>query len=723
MGQRRYIKTMDIGSALRKFCSALFVSILLTACSSEESSVPSGDAGSSSTEAGQEAAAVHKNYIETGDLEQLRTHGRLRILTPRKPEGPELLPRGGLPQEGELELAKGFAKSLGLEPEQVYVDGYEALIPALLAGKGDLIADNLTVTDSRLKKISFSVPVAYVREQVIIRADDTVQGIGDLNGRRVAVHGSDSYAETIERLRKRRSAIQIEQVPEHVPTEAILEAVADGRYDLTVADSNMFNAVKTYRADLRAAFDLGNVRGIGWGVRPDSVRLLEALNGYLGKRQLGGAGPKDSKGDLDEIKKRKVLRVLTRNNAATYFLYRGELVGFDYELVKRFAEQQGLRLEMVVPPNRSDLLTWLAEGKGDIVAASLTATENRQARGIAFSRPYNKVSELLVTRGDDEALKSLEDLRGRKVVVRRSSSYWDTLQAIRAEGIEFEIEAAPEDLETEEIINRVATGEYDLTVADSHIVDIERTWRDDIRTAFALGETRDHGWAVRQEDKKLLAAINRFFDKEYRGLFYNITYRKYFKNAKNINRFAERRADRNPDGSLSPYDVLARQYARRYGFDWRMVVSQMYQESRFDPKAKSWVGALGLMQVMPRTGRELELENLRDPETGLHAGVKYLNWLMERFEPDLEVADRTWFALASYNAGLGHVHDARRLAAKMGWNPDKWFGNVERAMLLLSKKQYARGARYGYVRGEEPVRYVRQIRDRYQAYIALTEAI
>jgi membrane-bound lytic murein transglycosylase F len=714
---------MDSGSIVRKYLSALFVALLLTACGSGDSSAPSNKASDDSTHGADTGAPVHTHYVETGDLEALRKRGRLRILTPRRPEGLDLLPRGGLPQAGELDLAQGFAKSLGLKPEQVYVDGYEELIPALLAGKGDIIADNLTITNSRLKKIAFSVPVAYVREQVVTRADDNVKGLNDLNGRRVAVHASDSYAETIEHLRKRRSEIQIETVPEHVPSDAILEAVADGRYDLTVADSNLFDAVKTYRTDLKAAFNLGNVRSIGWGVRPDSVHLLEALNGYLGKRQLAGTGPADRKGDLDAIKKRKVLRVLTRNNAATYFLYRGELVGFDYELVKRFADQKGLRLEVIVPPNRSDLLTWLAEGKGDIVAASLTATENRLARGIAFSRAYNKVSELVVTRSDDNKLESIEDLRGRKVVVRRSSSYWDSLQAIKAEGIDFQIEAAPEDLETEEIINRVANGEYDLTVADSHIVNIERTWRDDIRAAFALGGTREHGWAVRQEDKNLLAAINRYFDKEYRGLFYNITYRKYFKSTKNINRFAEKRADRNPDGSLSPYDKLARRYARRYGFDWRMVVSQMYQESRFNPKAKSWVGALGLMQVMPRTARELELENLRDPETGLHAGVKYLNWLMERFEPDLAVADRTWFALASYNAGLGHVRDARRLAANMGWNSNKWFGNVERAMLLLSKKQYARAARYGYVRGEEPVKYVRQIRDRYQAYIALTKAI
>jgi membrane-bound lytic murein transglycosylase F len=183
----------------------------------------------------------------------------------------------------------------------------------------------------------------------------------------------------------------------------------------------------------------------------------------------------------------------------------------------------------------------------------------------------------------------------------------------------------------------------------------------------------------------------------------------------------EQRADSPSGGELSPYDDLARQYAERYGFDWRLIVSQMYQESRFDPNAKSWVGALGLLQVLPRTGKELGLENLRDPETGLHAGVKYLDWLMRRFEPDLPVAERTWFALASYNAGVGHVRDARRLARQLDMDPDRWFNNVEKAMLLLANQRYARKARHGYVRGHEPVNYVREIRDRYLAYIKLKD--
>ena len=143
----------------------------------------------------------------------------------------------------------------------------------------------------------------------------------------------------------------------------------------------------------------------------------------------------------------------------------------------------------------------------------------------------------------------------------------------------------------------------------------------------------------------------------------------------------------------------------------------MYQESRFEPEAKSWAGARGLMQVLPRTAKEFGFDDLKDPETGIHAGVKYLDWVRERFEVELPVKDRMWFALAAYNAGAGHVRDARRLARQQGWDPNRWFDNVEQAMLLLSRREYANAAQHGYCRCNEPVQYVREIQTRYNAYV------
>jgi membrane-bound lytic murein transglycosylase F len=181
------------------------------------------------------------------------------------------------------------------------------------------------------------------------------------------------------------------------------------------------------------------------------------------------------------------------------------------------------------------------------------------------------------------------------------------------------------------------------------------------------------------------------------------------------------RLDKAKGNGLSPYDEVIRRYAEQYGFDWRLITAQMYEESRFDPKAKSFAGARGLMQVLPKTARFMGFDKISGAEEDIHAGVKYLDWVRERFEPELPVNERTWFALAAYNAGHGHVADARRLAGQHGLDGDRWFENTEKAMLLLSKKQYASKARYGYVRGIEPVSYVRDIRQRYRAYVEISE--
>jgi membrane-bound lytic murein transglycosylase F len=652
--------------------------------------------------------------IAHGDLAEIMERGELRILLPRRQTDPRL-PRKGLTLNFERELAFSYARELGVEPVEIHVDSRDRLIPDLLAGRGDVIAAHLTATAERKESVAFTVPVAVVREQLVARADDPVSSLADLNERHIALRASSSFWGTVEKLREHRPAIEIEEVEEDVDTEEIIHRVAVGALDLTVADSNLVEACLEYRNDIRAALDLTRERPIGLAVRPNSPNLLEDLNQFLTEAQLTDRSDGIHLEDFPEIKQRRVLRMLTRNNAATYFLWRGELMGFEYDLVGEFARRNGLRLEVIVPPVGEDLLPWLREGRGDVVAASLTPTEERREGGVEFTRPYHYVSQVIVTRADDDELQTPQQLAGRSIHVRPSSAYRDTLVALRDTGIDFEIVAAPEEMETEEIIARVADGEFDLTLSDSHILEIELNWRDDVKPAFALSESEPLAWAVRGDNPELKAALDSFIRQEYRGLYYNVIYEKYFKNSGKIRTFQQERD--NAAVGLSPYDDIVKKYAAEYGFDWRLIVSMMYQESRFDPGAQSFAGAGGLMQLLPNTAGELGFDDILDPENGIHAGVKYLDWVRDRFEPDLAVPDRMWFSLAAYNAGAGHVRDARRLAAKQGLNPNRWFGNVERAMLLLSRPQYAQEARHGYCRSHEPVRYVREVRSRYNAYV------
>ncbi len=699
--------------AFLHFCLALTVGFLVSGCEAEE--------GSQDSPTPSAFVASAPTYLETGDLSALTSRGYLRVLSPPH-ASVEHLPRQGFPHDLEEELLESLASSLDLKLAQVTVNGLDELIPSLLEGKGDLIAANFTVTPERKTHIAFSVPVTIVREQLVTRqSDETLSKPADLKGRTIVVLRSSSFWDTALGLKKKYPGIQVQEAPAHLDLEQILDGVARGDFDVTVADSNLMPAVLTYRTDLKSAFDLTEERPVAWGVRPDSPALLAALNTFLTKAKLAHSRPSVSREDLAGIKKHGVLRVLTRNNPATYFLWRGELLGFEYELARHFAKKHKLLVEMVVPPSREDLIPWLLEGKGDVIAASMTISSEREAQGVAFSRPYFKASEIVVTRADepDDRLKGPEDFAGRTFVVRRSSSYWQTLEALKGQGIALTLEAAPEGLETEEIIAKVATGEYDLTVADSHLLDIELTWREDIRAAFPVSDPKSHGWAMRVSNPELRDAINQYMQKEYRGLFYNITLKKYFKNPHTIRTHIEFRASHT--GELSPYDGLVQQYAGQFGFDWRLVVAQMYQESRFNPDARSWAGAVGLMQVLPRTAKSIGFHDVRTPDDGIHAGVKYLDWVRDRFDPELPVEDRMWFTLAAYNAGHGHVRDARQLARKLGLNPNRWFRNVEKAILLLSKRKYARQARHGYCRGAEPVKYVREIKRRYEAYLQVKQ--
>jgi membrane-bound lytic murein transglycosylase F len=658
--------------------------------------------------------------VEVGDLPAIARSGVLRVLVPADASSGGV-ERGGFPLDYERDLIRAYAEQTGLDPAWIYVDSRRELLAALLEGRGDIVAANLTATHERREHVVFTVPLNFVREQIVSRAGDTtIERAEDLAGRRIAVRRSSSFWATVEALRKRHPGILLEEASEQLDTEELIRRVGRRQLDLTVADSNLLSSVIRERDDVRAALDLTDQRPIAWAVRPDSLELLRDLNLFLTETQIAERRSQPRVGDLSAIQQRKVLRILTRNSASTYFLWRGELLGFEYELTREFARKHGMRVEVVVPPRGDDLLSWLLEGRGDIVAAGLTPSEATRHRGVVFSRPYNYASRMLVTRAEEQGVESVSDLKGRSVFVRPNSPHRQALKRLREDGVALNVEDAPAELETEEIIAGVADGTYDFTISYSHILDIELTWREDIRGAFKIGEPVPLAWAVRESNPELKSAVDLFLTKQYRGLFYNVTYNRYFRDPKHIRRQVDQRSA--PPGALSPYDDIVKRYAEQYDFDWRVIVAMMYQESRFDPKARSFAGAVGLLQVLPRTGRQMGYDDVTSPETNIAAGVKYLSWLRDRFHADLPVADRMWFTLASFNAGHEHVRDARRLALQEGLDPNRWFGNVEQAMLLLSREQYARQARHGYCRGREPVNYVREIFARYGAYREALEA-
>ena len=672
-----------------------------------------------------------------GGLKTILRRKQLRILI--HGDGMGYLPRPGLPALGDIDMAEAFARSIDVEPKFVLVESYDDLIPALRAGKGDMIAAQMTVTRARARKVAFARSTLGTAEILVGKegAADLPKSVEELDGRQVHVRASSAYASTLKELGQARRGPKIEIVPvgEHESTEEIVESVADGRRSLTVADAHLLDAMQTYATGFVRLFPLTERRQIAWAVRKQNRGLRDALNRFLQGHALTVHTRVTATPDLAGIKERKVLRVLTRNNALTYLLYRGAQFGFDYDLSELLAEALGVRLEIIVVPSRDQLIPWLLEGRGDLIAASLTATDDRMEK-VLFSRPYLYTDEVIVARKRArDAPKTIEDLAGRTVHVRSSSSYARTLQALQARGIDIKIAEVPEDMETEAIIEGVAKRKYALTVADRHILEVELAYGTRVQagpkltevapraereaTRFAPDGGKDIAFAMRPDAVKLKAFIDGWIKKNYRGRRYNILKRRYLSSGRAVRRYRRRRVGRT--GQISPYDKIIQKYASRYHFDWRLMAAQAFVESRFNPKAQSWVGARGLFQVMPRTGASLGFYKLEDPDVGTHAGIKYMDRLVRRFDPKLPFRQRVRFALAAYNAGLGHVMDARKLARQKGWDPDRWFGNVERAMLLLSERKYYRKARHGYCRGKEPVAYVSHIQAKYQAYVEITD--
>jgi len=660
----------------------------------------------------------------TGDFIDILAQGKLRILLTRDNSDAAYLPRKGSPLAEQQRIAEEFALSHGLIPELVLVDNFSKLIPALIEGKGDIAISNLTINAERLKKMAFSVPLDHVVEQVLVASGNkAVQRVRDLNGKSVMVNRDSTFWHALNWLKKNSYPdIEILEIPDGVQTEEVLDLVAQGKVDATILDSNLVEIYLGYRDDLRVATNFSSQRDIAWGVRKNAPQLLSEINRYLQLEHMVEGRDRRFLDDFEAIKKRRVLRVLLRNNAASYFLYRGELMGFEYELAREFADYHGLRLEVVVPPSHRELTSWLLEGRADIALGFIEPDPRLRDLGIEFSSPYHYARQHIVVQQKDPA-KSLEDLDHRTLIVRHHSSYWDRLSALQRAGARFQLRATDDNVETEQLIQMVARGKYKATMAGEHQLDIELAKGVEVRSAYVLDEMAEHAFALRQRNPQLKQALDVFVKRIYKSEFYNVTYTKYFKSRRSVQRLARGRVMDPLNGQISPYDKLVRKYADRYGFDWRLVTAQMYQESRFDPKAKSQVGARGLMQLMPRTAKAMGIKNAGDPALNILGGIKYLDWLRDRFESKLPIPDRLWFTLASYNAGAGHVHDARRLARQLGFDPDRWFDHTEKAMLLLSKKEYARKARFGYVNGREPVNYVRDIRERFEAYVELSRQV
>jgi membrane-bound lytic murein transglycosylase MltF len=428
-------------------------------------------------------------------------------------------------------------------------------------------------------------------------------------------------------------------------------------------------------------------------------------------------------GDLAELRRRRFLRVLVSYSKTSFFYDQGVARGFEVEMLReyeKFLNRDVSNYDRVrvffIPTPFDRLLEGLEEGRGDLVAAGLTITPEREQRA-DFTEPYlPQVRELVVAHRGADAPATLADLGGREVLVRAGSSYAGHLRALSEElaasgGRPIEVIEANRRLVTEDLLEMVNAGVVDLTVADEHLAE---AWAEilpdvDIRKDLAVHSGGSIAWAVRKECPQLVASLDAFIRQHKKGsLLGNILFKRYYAGSKWIrNPLAE-----SERAKLEEKIALFQKYGEQYGFEWLALAAQAYQESGLDQGKRSPAGAVGVMQIKPSTAadKSVAVSDIHLLENNIHAGAKYLAFLRDRYfsDPEVEPTARVDFAWAAYNAGPARVRRLRQKAAERGFDPNRWFFNVEK----IAAEEI----------GRETVDYVANINKYYLAYKLQYEA-
>jgi membrane-bound lytic murein transglycosylase MltF len=433
-------------------------------------------------------------------------------------------------------------------------------------------------------------------------------------------------------------------------------------------------------------------------------------------------------GDLDGMIERRVIRVLTVNSKTIHFLDKGVLRGTAVEYVRLFEEElnknlaaekklknKNLKVRAVfIPVQRDQLLPGLAAGKGDIAAASLTITPERRKLVDFTAAGLSNVSEVVVSGPASPTVVSLDDLSGKEVFVRKSSSYYESLVALNEKFAAEKkplvtLKEAPETLEDEDLLEMVNAGLIPLIIVNKHQADF---WKQifpqlTVHDNVAVHTGGEIAWAIRKDSPQLKAMLDDFATRHKVGTSTgNQLLTRYLKNVKYVKNAASEE-ERKKFLALVQY---FKRYGEQYDVDWLLMGAQGYQESQLNQNAKSSVGAIGVMQVMPATGKDMKVGDVTEVEANIHAGIKYMRWMIDHYygkEPMTEL-DKALFAFASYNAGAGRISQLRKEAAKRGLDPNVWFHNVE---YMAAEKI-----------GQETVTYVSNIYKYYIAYRLVLES-
>ena len=416
---------------------------------------------------------------------------------------------------------------------------------------------------------------------------------------------------------------------------------------------------------------------------------------------------------LEIIQQRGYIRILTLNSASTYYLDIDSPNGFEYQLARWFSESIGVEAGFIVVSRFSDLYTELLFGTGDIAAAGLSDGESEFSSAVVYGPRYYEVkSQLLYRSGSVEKPRDLDDIGEESIHIIRGTSHSRMLNDLKKQHPELTwVEV--DDIATEELIEQVDNGTVKYIIANSHEIALQRRFFPELRIAFEPGEPRQLRWAYNHaEDDSLHKAIEIFFQQiENDGRLEQLVHRHYshvarfnYSDIQTFNHHVKRR--------LPKFEHLFKREAEKVELDWRLLAAIGYQESLWNPRAKSPTGVRGLMMLTQITAKQMKVKNRLDAEQSIGGGARYFKRIYGRVPERIPDPDRTWLALAAYNVGFGHLEDARKITQSRGGDPDKWI-DVKENLPLLARKKWYKDTKYGYARGWEPVKYVENIRQYY----------
>ncbi len=434
--------------------------------------------------------------------------------------------------------------------------------------------------------------------------------------------------------------------------------------------------------------------------------------------------------DLAQIRERGYLQAIVDNNSISYFIYRGQPMGYEYELLQSLTKSLGVELKIKVISGIEQSIDLLNRGEGDLIAFPLTITQER-AKYLAFTDAQFNTCQVLVqkkpsnwrrmppARLERNLVRSPVELIGKEVHVMNESSFKERLLNLSQEiGGNIIIREDSADAETESLIQKVAEGQIQYTVTDQTIAMVNAVYYPNLDISTVMSLPQQIAWAARKNSPDLLNAVNVWLEDVKRNGRFAVLFKKYFNSPRSSQIRITSDYSSLGGNKLSPYDDEIKREAAILGWDWRLLASIIYQESNFQPNAESWAGAVGLMQLMPATAAQFGADDRTNPHQSLKAGVRYLKYLDKLWGKYVTDKDeRLKFVLSSYNAGLSHIIDARNLAKKYGKNPARW-EDVEAYLVQKSNPRYYRDPVVvaGYCKCEEPVNFVREILARFEEY-------